>query len=106
MTAARVMRYARQRAGLTQRELAAKSGVPQSTIGRIEAGSVDPRVGTLSRLLRFCGYDLEVEPALGVGVDRDQIRSLLRLSPERRLRYAADGANALRRLRRSARRVA
>jgi predicted transcriptional regulator len=85
MNASRALRFARHRAGLTQRELAAKSGVPQSTIGRIEAGQVDPRISTLRRLLRACGYDLDVEARLGIGVDRSQIRESLALSPAERI---------------------
>jgi predicted transcriptional regulator len=70
---------------LSQRQLADKSGIPQSTIGRIEAGRVDPRVGTLSRLIRACGFDLEVEPLLGEGVDRSLISGLLAMSPTERI---------------------
>jgi predicted transcriptional regulator len=103
MKAARALRSARRRAGISQRELAARSGVPQSTIGRIEAGSVDPRVGTLDRLLAACGFDLEVEPRLGQGVDRTQIRQLLKLTPERRLAQAVAGARFLQALRGAAR---
>jgi transcriptional regulator with XRE-family HTH domain len=95
MKAARALRYARGRAGWSQRELAEKSGVPQSTIGRIEAGTVDPRVGTLNRLLRACGFDLEVEPLLGQGVDRSQIRQLLRLAPAERIARTVAGARFL-----------
>jgi transcriptional regulator with XRE-family HTH domain len=91
MKAARALKYARAKAGLSQRELAQKAGVPQSTIGRIESGAVDPRVETLNALLRACGYDLEVEPRLGIGVDRSQIRGCLRQSPaERIIRASAD----------------
>ena len=92
MKAARALRSARKRAGLSQRQLAEKSGVPQSTIGRIEAGSVDPRVRTLSRLIRACGFDLEVEPLLGEGVDRSLIRERLTLSPGERIVSAGKAA--------------
>jgi transcriptional regulator with XRE-family HTH domain len=88
--AGRMLRFARSRAKLTQRELAAKSGVPQETIARIERGRADPRVGTLDRLLEACGFGLEVEPRLGIGVDRTQIRALLELSPSRRLERALE----------------
>jgi transcriptional regulator with XRE-family HTH domain len=74
MKAARALRWARLTAGLSQRQLAERSGVPQSTVGRIEAGLVDPRVGTLSRLVRACGYDLEVLARIGLGVDRTLMR--------------------------------
>jgi transcriptional regulator with XRE-family HTH domain len=86
--AGRMLRHARSRAGLTQRELSATTGIPQETIARIERGRVDPRIGTLDRLLEGCGYGLEVEPRLGIGVDRTQIRDLLRLTIEERLKLA------------------
>ncbi len=99
MKAARALRWARRRAGLSQRALVEKSGMPQSTIGRIEAGTVDPRVATLTGLLRARGFDLEVEPLLGEGIDRSQIRELLALSPDQRLARATEGARRLAALR-------
>jgi transcriptional regulator with XRE-family HTH domain len=86
--AGRMVRFARSRARLTQRALAAKSGVPQETIARIERGRADPRLKTLDRLLEACGYGLEVEPRLGIGIDRTQIAELLRLTPGQRLALA------------------
>lgn len=46
------LRTARERAGLTQRALAARSGVPQPHIARIESGQVVPKPETVDRLLR------------------------------------------------------
>lgn len=86
--AGRMLTYARKRANLTQRQLAAKTGIPQETIARIERGRADPRVGTLDRLLEGCGYGLESMPRLGIGVDRTQIRELLKLTPSERLARA------------------
>ena len=37
--------------GLTQTDLARKAGISQSMIARIESGSVDPRVSTLTRIV-------------------------------------------------------
>ncbi len=54
------LREARQRKGLSQRELSARSGVPQSHISKIESGSVDLRVSSLVALARV----LELEPTL------------------------------------------
>lgn len=88
--AGRMVRFARSRAELTQRQLAAKSGVPQETIARIERGRADPRLKTLDRLLEACGYGLEVEPRLGIGIDRTQIAGLLRLTPSERLALAVE----------------
>ena len=86
--AGRMVREARRRANLTQRQLSAKAGIPQETIARIERGRVDPRIGTVDRLLEACGYGLESMPRLGIGVDRTQIRELLKLTPSERLARA------------------
>lgn len=95
MTAARLLRRARRRSQLSQRELARLANVPQSTVARIELGALSPRTDTLDRLLRAAGQTLAAEPLLGVGVDRTQIRELLRLSPEQRLKLAEADARAL-----------
>ena len=71
------VRRARRRAGLSQRALAARSGVAQPTIARIERGRDDPRISTVERLLVACGESIEVVPRTGVGVDRSEIRALL-----------------------------
>lgn len=94
MNAARMVRYARQRAGITQRALASAAGVPQSTVARIETGRLVPRVDTLDRILRAVGQALTMEPRIGVGIDRSQIRELLRLTPGQRARLAAADAAA------------
>src|SRR4051812_44129083 len=95
MHAARLLRRSRRRARLSQRELARLAGIPQSTVARIELGALALRVDTLDRLLGAMGQTLSTEPVLGVGVDRTQIRELLRLSPEERLRLAERDAEAL-----------
>lgn len=87
---ARMLRYARRRSGLTQRELAQKSGIPQATIARIESGAADPRVETLDRLLEQTGMGLEVLPRLGIGIDRTQFQRLLDMTPSERLALAIE----------------
>ena len=104
--ASRMLKHARGRAGLTQRQLAARAGIPQETIARIESGRVDPRVGTLDRLLEGCGFGLEHLPRLGIGIDRTHINALLDLSPSERLALAIDNDRHFVELRRSIRRVA
>lgn len=44
-------RRARRLAGLSQRELAARSGVGKTTVSRVESGRLMPRVDTLERIL-------------------------------------------------------
>ncbi|HET8776293.1 MAG TPA: helix-turn-helix domain-containing protein [Candidatus Limnocylindria bacterium] len=95
MNTGRLLRSARRRAGLTQRELASAAGVPQATVGRIEAGTVSPRMDTLATLLGAAGAELAVAPRLGEGVDRTLIQDRLRLTPAERIRRAAEEARAM-----------
>lgn len=88
MEAARLLRYARRRAGLTQRQLARATGVAQPAIARIERGVVSPQLDTLERLLAGTGGSLELSPRLGEGVDRTLIRASLDRTPEDRVRAA------------------
>ncbi len=102
----RMVRYARRRSSLTQRELSAKAGIPQETIARIEKGRVDPRVGTLDRLLEACEFGLEAMPRLGIGIDRPQIRERLDLAPGARLARAMREDQAMLEFRSQLKRVA
>jgi transcriptional regulator with XRE-family HTH domain len=104
--AGRMVRYSRRRAGLTQRQLAAKAGIPQETIARIEAGRSDPRVMTLDRLLEACEMGLEVMPRLGIGVDRTHIVELIALPMEERLRQGIESDRNVIEFGRKLRRVA
>lgn len=98
------LRQARRRAGLSQRELAERTGVPQSTVARIESGAADPRTRTLDRLLRACGEQLEATPRLSEGVDRSLIREYLKLTPRERVEANTNWVRAVQRLRRGVRR--
>ena len=93
--AARLLRYARHRAGLTQRALADKAGVPQPYIARVESGRTDPTVSSLSRLLRACEIALLAIPGSGDGVDRGLIRAMLAKTPAERFATVADEAEWL-----------
>lgn len=97
MSAARLLKYARRQSGLSQRALASAAGVPQSTVARIELGQLSPRIDTLERLLNAAGASLNVEPKLGIGVDRSLIHELLRLTPTQRVRQLTAEAAAMRR---------
>ena len=87
-----MLRWARRRARLSQRELARVSGVPQASISRIERGLLAPQVDTMERLLRATGHGLEAAPLAGTGVDRTLIRSSLRMTPLERLLAIGEGA--------------
>jgi HTH-type transcriptional regulator/antitoxin HipB len=62
------LRRIRRLADLSQRELAAASGLSASTIGRVETGSRDLRVGVLSRLAELAGLRLVLVDERGVEV--------------------------------------
>ena len=98
-----MVRTARRRRGLSQRALAAAAGVPQSTIGRIESGVLDPRVTTLERILRAADHTLSQQPRLGIGVDRSLIRERLRRTPRQRIEDVVAASKGVRRLRGAAR---
>ncbi len=58
---ARAVTYARAFAGMTQKELAASSGIDQSDISKIERGIANPSVGTLERIAAALGGTLSIE---------------------------------------------
>jgi transcriptional regulator with XRE-family HTH domain len=67
--AAAVLRTARAKAGLTQRQLGAAAGTSQAAIARYEAGAVLPDLRTLARLVEACGFHLvlDLEPQRQIG---------------------------------------
>lgn len=56
--AATLVRQARHGSGLSRRALAARAGVPTSTVSRVEAGEIDPTVGMLGRIIDAAGSRL------------------------------------------------
>ena len=86
MRSADLIREVRLRAGLSQQELAARSGRDRAVIARWEQAVVAPSVETLIEIVRACGFELplELEPLDHSGEER--LRKNARLSPERRVR--------------------
>lgn len=80
MSAGEMLRSARRGAGLTQVELARRSGVAQSVISAYENDRRDPTCATLDRLLRACGRQLAAVPL----DDRAPSTTLLDLRRRRR----------------------
>jgi transcriptional regulator with XRE-family HTH domain len=85
--AGRLIREAREAAGLTQAELAARMGTTQSAVARLEGPGSNPRVENLERALLAAGHRLELraEPA-PQPLDETLIAANLRLTPSERLR--------------------
>jgi transcriptional regulator with XRE-family HTH domain len=59
--------------------------MPQATVSRIERGVVSPSVDTLDKLLKECGFEVEVARWDIEGVDRTLIIDRLKLSPLERI---------------------
>ena len=92
MSIASIVREARRRAGLTQAALAARAGVPKSTVGRIESGARTPSAELVERLVRAAG--LELTPSLSEpdpGTD-SMFERTLRRTPAQRLADATRAA--------------
>jgi transcriptional regulator with XRE-family HTH domain len=84
-TGADLIVEARRRAGLTQRELAERAGTTQSSIARWESGRSEPSFANVVRLLRLCGFVLDVHLELyddGLRDDWSQAQAVLRRTPE------------------------
>ena len=80
-----LIREARLRAGLTQTELAERTGRERSVIARWEQGAVSPSIDNLLAVVHACGFEL---PLVLVPRDTSQDERLEEgrlLSPERRV---------------------
>ncbi len=52
---------ARKNAGMTQKELAEKTGIAQGDISKLESGNANPSLKTLQRLAEGMGMHLKLE---------------------------------------------
>lgn len=117
---AALLREARTRAGLSQREIARLAGTAQSVVARIETGLANPGADTLERLLSAAGFRIGMElvpqlitdpivEAYKRDVDRSLLRRNLEKTPEERVRSLqalADFAREARQAGRAARATA
>lgn len=96
-----LLRDARRRADLTQRELASRVGTSQSAIAALEQGATNPTIDTLRRCATAVGLEMYVtlEPLAAPDaivqlykrdVDRGAIRENLRTSVDDRLRTLSE----------------
>ena len=102
MISADLLREARLRAGLTQKELARRAGTSQPAIARWESGAVQPSLERLRDLIRACGLEL----TYGLANYDDSydyfIDQRLRLDPEGRVRQALAEEQVFERIRQAA----
>ena len=113
MNAIALLREARMRAGMTQRDLARRARTSQSVVARIEREQTSPTVETLSRLLSATGFTLDAElvperktvDPLIEAYKRDIDRSLLRRNLEKTVDERVKSLQSLSRLATEARRA-
>ena len=103
-----LVREARKRARLTQRELAERAGTTQSAIARLESGQTRPAFDDVMRLVRLCGMDLDYMLVERADSDSDwaQAERLAGLTPAQRMARADHVAAQMRILREAGRGVA
>lgn len=96
----KLLREARESAGLTQAELAARLGTNQSSVARLESPRSNPRLSTLQRALAATGNQLELklQAATYPGIDESMIRASLARTPAERLATFTGAYRGLRRL--------
>lgn len=106
MRGGQLIRIARRRAGLTQAELAERTGTTQPAIARVETGGTEPSFERVVEAVRACG--LELVPGLRRADPSDWSVAVanLGLTPAQRIanhqrafRFAAAGREALARAR-------
>jgi uncharacterized protein len=69
-TSGALLRHARQRAGLTQTELAQRAGITQSVVSAYESDHRQPALSTLAALVQATGFDLDVRVTPRKGMSR------------------------------------
>ncbi|HEX7246065.1 MAG TPA: helix-turn-helix domain-containing protein [Solirubrobacterales bacterium] len=94
MTPGQLLREARKRHGVSQKQLAMRASTTQSAISRIERDNISPSVETLRELLYLLGEDLTLgAEERDSGIDRSLNAERLKVSPSERLEYGMAFAN-------------
>jgi transcriptional regulator with XRE-family HTH domain len=97
---ATLLKEARHAAGFTQSQLAERLGTSQPVVSRLERRGANPTWETLVRALAAMGYGVQLAPLdeAAVGLDLNQLRERLALSPAARLRTFQASQESLARL--------
>ena len=81
-----LMREARERARLSQADVARRARTSQPAIARYEAGQARPRLATAQRCVDACGFELRIELERTSAQRRAAAEAALARSVEDRLR--------------------
>jgi len=82
-----LIREARLRAGLTQKELSELTGRERSVIARWEQGAISPPIDSLMEIIHACGFDL---PLTLMEIDKsadEELREALMATPSERVEW-------------------
>jgi transcriptional regulator with XRE-family HTH domain len=90
-----LLREARLRAGLTQKQLARRAGTSQPAIARWESGAVQPSFERLRELIRTCGLELTYGLANYDDSYDEWIEQYLALPTEERIEQALSRAEQI-----------
>ncbi len=93
-----LLREARLRVGLTQKQLATRAGTSQPAIARWESGAVQPSLERLRELIRACGLELTYGLANYDDSYDEWIERYLALPTEERIEQALRRAKAVRKI--------
>jgi transcriptional regulator with XRE-family HTH domain len=104
VTPGQLLREARRRHGLTQRQLAARARTSQAAVSRVERDLVSPSVATLASWLDLMGEELKLDAdPIDYGHDRTLHAKTLAMSDQERFDHAVSFANLVLRNRGTAR---
>ena len=86
ISTASLIRKARTDAGMTQVDLAARAGLTQSAVARLERGDSNPTIATLANVIAATGHRLTLaaQPHRA-SFDERQLRERLAMTPAQRL---------------------
>lgn len=91
MRSSDLIRMARDRSGLSQDELAVRSGKPRSTIARWESGTRSPSLESLEEVVSAAGLSLTLSLSKRDSSLEELVEEQLALPPEDRLRQLLPG---------------
>lgn len=86
LTVGALIKSIRVQLGMSQKALAKRAGVPQSTVSRIEQEERDANLSTLNKILGAISCDLVVAPLLQDSIDAIR-RKQARKMAEKQVRY-------------------
>ena len=94
MDSATTVRLARERSGLTLRQLAARADTSYSTLAAYEAGQVHPSFDKVRHIVERAGFDLEVTLVPRPGRDDEdrgrELEKVLKLAEQFPARHAPE----------------